>query len=566
MRWVALSSFSRTDKKVQQRRARRSARPGLEFLDRRRLLSGVGAVSQAAPIVPAPGTAFSHLVYPGPDGHLVYTADTQGNRIPDFSEVGYEAGSVPVPGTSGAPDVPVKAVVSPAPGDASARIQAAIDKVSRLPLDPYGFRGAVLLQPGEYDISSHIDLTTSGVVLRGSGMGPGGTLLRATGTARRYIDGLVRLEGLLPFPRADLDSAALPKIPGTERGITDAYVPVGATSFHVTDASGLHVGDAIIVHRPSTAAWIHAIGMDTYGAASWRPGTKDLNSDRVIIAIRGNLITIDAPLTNSLERTFGAPLTTTGPVFAGTIYKYSFPGRIDHVGVEHLSGTSDFTSPTDENHAWTFISAVAVEDAWVRDISASHFAFSAVSVEKTSKWVTVEHAYSTDPISQIIGGRRYSFFVGGQLTLVVDCHAKGGRHDFVTASLVPGPNAFVDCTADGAFSETGPHQRWATGILYDNVTVHGDPSATSRAAGALSARNHGLGDPTSLQGWAGANVVIWNSTADSMDVEKPPTAQNWAIGAVASSRSGDGYYESFGKHVKPRSLYFAQLNDRLGVH
>jgi hypothetical protein len=506
---------------------------------------------------------YSRLVYPGPDGHLSYSADARGNRIPDFSGVGYEGGAVPVPGTAGAPDVPVQAIVAPAPGDATARIQAAIDKVSKLTPGPDGFRGAVLLLPGEYDISSHIDIATSGVVLRGSGMGPGGSVLRATGTARRYFDGLVRLEGTLPFPRADLTgSAAPPKIPGTERGIIDAYVPVGATSFHVNNAAGLHVGDAIIVHRPSTASWIHAIGMDAYGAASWQPGSQDLDSDRVITAIRGDLVTIDAPVTDALERAFGEPLTLAGPVFAGTIYKYSFPGRIDHVGVEDLCGVSDFQGQTDENHAWTFISTVAVQDAWVRDVSAAHFAFSAVTVEKTSKWVTVEHAYCLDPVSQITGGRRYSFFVGGQLTLVRDCHARGGRHDFVTAALVPGPNAFVDCTADGSFDETGPHQRWATGILYDNVTVHADPSATSRTAGALSARNHGLGDPKSLQGWAGANVVVWNSTADSMDVEKPPTAQNWVIGGVADTRNGDGYFESFGKEVWPRSLYYAQLNDR----
>ena len=56
-------------------RARRAARGGheprrfrpcLEALEDRQLLSA------------------SSLVYPGPDGHLVYTPDTQGNTIPDF--------------------------------------------------------------------------------------------------------------------------------------------------------------------------------------------------------------------------------------------------------------------------------------------------------------------------------------------------------------------------------------------------------------------------------------------------------------------------------------------------
>ena len=44
----------------------------------------------------------------------------------------------------------------------------------------------------------------------------------------------------------------------------------------------------------------------------------------------------------------------------------------------------------------------------------------------------------------------------------------------------------------------------------------------------------------------------------------PPTAQNWAIGCSADKQSGDGYWESFGQPVRPRSLYVAQLRDRLG--
>jgi hypothetical protein len=556
MRWDWIKTFQESFAKQERprQRQRHPARPEFHALEERQLLSS------SAPALTPP---HSSLVSVGSNGHLVYTPDAQGNRIPDFSEVGYESGNIPIPGTMGTAPVPVKAVVTPAPGDAGARIQAAINLVSKLPLNANGFRGAVLLAPGEYDIRDHIEIDASGVVLRGSGSGPGGTVLRATGTAQRYPDGLVQIKGVVPSSVNLNGSAAPPMVPGTEQGITDSYVPVGATSFHVADASGFHVGDQIVVHRPSTAAWIHAIGMDAYGAASWQPGSKDLDSDRVITAIKGNQITIDAPITDALETRFGEPITSGGPVYAGAIYKYSFPGRINNVGVENLSGTSDFASPTDEAHAWTFISTVAVQNAWVRNVTASHFAFSAVSIEKTSKWVTVDHVSNLSPVSQITGGRRYSFFVGGQLNLVENSFAQGGRHDFVTDSIVPGPNVFLNDTASGSFDETGPHQRWATGILYDNVTVHADPSATSSGAGAINVRNRGLDSTGSLQGWAGANVVIWNSTADSMDVQKPPTAENWVIGGRAATHSGDGDFQSFGTYVQPGSLYEAQLSDRL---
>ena len=75
------------------------------------------------------------LVYPGTDGKLVYVADSLGNKIPDFSNAGYKGGGLPIP------YVPNKETIWPVPGDNSDNIQAAIDKVSALPPDAFGFRG-----------------------------------------------------------------------------------------------------------------------------------------------------------------------------------------------------------------------------------------------------------------------------------------------------------------------------------------------------------------------------------------------------------------------------------------
>ena len=49
----------------------------------------------------------SKLVYPGPDGRLVYVPDEKGNIIPDFSHCGYMGGGVALP------DVPVVLTVRP---------------------------------------------------------------------------------------------------------------------------------------------------------------------------------------------------------------------------------------------------------------------------------------------------------------------------------------------------------------------------------------------------------------------------------------------------------------------
>jgi hypothetical protein len=67
-----------------------------------------------------------------------------------------------------------------------------------------------------------------------------------------------------------------------------------------------------------------------------------------------------------------------------------------------------------------------------------------------------------------------------------------------------------------------------------------------------------------LQGWTGANLVFWNCTADTMDVERPPTAQNWAIGCTARfTPTSNGLIESTNHPVDPQSLYYAQVADRL---
>ena len=124
---------------------------------------------------------------------------------------------------------------------------------------------------------------------------------------------------------------------------------------------------------------------------------------------------------------------------------------------------------------------------------------------------------------------------------------------------VPGPNAFVDCVADIAHSDTGPHHRWSVATLFDNVIVKGN------AINVQDRQSSGTG-----HGWAGAQKVLWNGEAESFVVQRPPTSQNYAIGCIGKKRSGrhkreDAHWESHGKKVSPRSLYFKPLKDRLGV-
>ena len=490
---------------------------------------------------------YSKLVYPGSDGRLVYVPDEKGNIIPDFSHCGYMGGGVALP------DIPIVLTVRPqAEGDDTARLQAAIDDVSARTPDANGFRGTLLLQRGKYRIGGTLHIRTSGVVLRGQGADENGTVLIATGKGQRT---LIEFKGRGRRPR---------EIENTRQKIADDYVPVGAKIFSIVDASNFAVGDDIIVHRPSTAKWIATIGMDRIemrhpDVRQWNPGSYDFHFDRTITAINGNRITIDAPMGNAIEREYGG----------GSIYKYEYPGRIEQVGIENLRGVSEFDNSEkdhrreneyiDEDHAWNFVVFSYVQNAWARDITSVHFGYACVTIGNQAKWMTVQDSQCLDPVSKITGSRRYSFPIHGQLSLVQRCYTRRGRHDYVLHARVPGPNAFVDCTADIAHSDTGPHHRWSVCTLFDNVIVNGN------AINVQDRQSSGTG-----HGWAGAQKVLWNCEAESFILQKPPTSQNYAIGCIGEKRDGryrreDGYWESHGQKVHPRSLYLKQLEDRLGI-
>ena len=442
------------------------------------------------------GGAEEAWVSRGADGTLTYRADEKGNRIPDFSRVGYKDSDAPIP------ELPAMRTVEP-PEErdafADARVQKALDETKS---------GAVLLKRGTYRFQGSIFLRNPGVVLRGEGEGLDGTVLVATQKKQHTLIA-VGGEGQA---QVEKDS---------RQEIADGYVPCGAQTLTVADAHGYKVGDEVVVRRASTAGWITAIGMDKIPPRSdstsiqqWAPGSKDLSFERRITAISGNALTLDAPVTNSLEREFGPH----------TVSKLRFPSRIEEVGVENLRCISEFASPTDESHGWTAIAFRAVRNGWVRHVTAEHFGFACVAIGRSARNITVEDCTCLDPISKIVGGRRYPFQITGQRNLVQRCQARNGRHDFALDSSVPGPNVFTDCTATESHADSGPHHRWSCGVLYDNLKITAAKGAKGVGINIRNRGNLGTG-----HGWTGAYQVIWNSTAPEMRVENPPTAQNWVV-------------------------------------
>ena len=461
-------------------------------------------------------------------GKLDYTADSLGNRIPDFSYCGYKASEQPIP------TIPVRVVVPVAKGDATLRIQSALDHVASLPMDANGFRGAVLLQKGNYEVFGQLRITASGVVLRGSGVNE--TTIVGAGTGRLA---LIKIVGKKSTSE---DRTAFK--------ISDAYVPVNATTFSI-DTKFLYIKlgyyNRLIIHRPSTKDWITNLGTDIFGGGisslGWKPGDRDLFFDRGIEKIDGATVTIDVPLTTALDSNFGG---------ASVIF-YHQKDRITNCGIENLRCISayDRNNLKDEDHRWNAINIENAEDCWVRQIGFRFFAGSAVSVLETSKRITVEDCKSLSPISEIGGQRRYTFLTTGQQTLFQRCYAENGYHDFAVGYCAPGPNAFVQCESILPYSFSGTIDSWASGVLFDVVNVDGN---------ALRFGNRG--PDANGAGWSAANSVFWNCSAARIDCYKPPTAQNWAFGSW-SQFAGNGYWAESNNSITPRSLFYQQLKERL---
>jgi hypothetical protein len=469
-------------------------------------------------------------------GRLAYTPDARGNTVPDFSRCGYRGGGVALP------EVPVRVTLTPVKGslDDTERIQAAIDALSTREPDASGFRGALLLKRGLYRIAGSLKLSASGVILRGEGQQEDGTVLLATGTQQRT---LIEATG----------TRTVSEVRGTRQPITDSYVPWGATMVGVESTSGFRVGNRVMVHRPSTAEWIHAIGMDRMveraGTVQWEPGRYDLCYERTIVAIEENRLRLDAPMVQALDARYGG----------GTVVVFQEKEAASRMGVEGLRLVSEYVKGNeelDEQHAWLGVS-LNVGNSWVRNVTTVHFSHG-VSCGRHARFTTVQDCACLKPVSQITGGRRYAFEISGQYCLIQRCYSEESRHAEVTGSRVCGPNVFLDCLAENTHSDAGPHQRWATGVLWDNLK-----------GGAFNAQDRG--NYGSGHGWAGALMVFWNCETQSICVQQPPTSQNYAIGCTGKVSAGrfkdrtPGHYESMGQHVAPRSLYLQQLEQRLGT-
>lgn len=490
----------------------------------------------------------SEWVYLGADGKLVYKKSPKGDRIMDFSYAGYMGGGVALP------DVAVKVTVKPlsdANADCTALIQAAIDKVSAMPLAKDGFRGAVLLAPGTYPCSKTIKIMADGVVLRGSGKSETGSIISMSGDKHVAItlsNGINQRIG-----------NRLGNTTEGEKGIkiTESYLPAGSMGFMVADASGFKVGDPIEVRKPVTDKWVNFMQMSDLvrdgKPQTWIKTGSLLITERRIAAINGYKITLDVPLVDSYDATYTNDETTL--VLANNVK------RLKQAGLENLRIVSP---PQATNHTKALYYAVRLngEDCWMKDLDLVE---TMESVGVGGRRITVQRVAVVRKALHEGASKPAEFAPNAGQVLLDQCSVTGDNVWYVALGAgQTGPIVFLNCNFVGNGRIEG-HQRWSTGMLLDNCKA---PN------GGMDFKNRG--SMGSGHGWGTAWSVAWNCEASSYVNQIPPGTYNWVIGSKGKSmplprpfnNSGptlpEGVFDSQNVQVGPSSLYLTQLEERLG--
>lgn len=481
--------------------------------------------------------------------------------IPDFSRVGYKYGDSEIPmlriAAAITPAGIAKALQTGKYADTTACIQAVIDKVGS------NGGGTILVMNGVYNISRILFLDYSNTVLKGesadsvifqcngtkqrsaivlgwtSKQEPSGNTAdrftmvsgRKVSISRRNVMGAGGSStfGQVKLERYDAASTKRKSYGSTRTQIDEKYVPVGSLYFTVESAAKYKAGDRIVVERAASPEWISDIGMDKIsdngrnhlnaGTRQWNPNSYKLRSERIITKVDGDRIYIDAPIGMSIDRKYGG----------GSIYKVDVH-RITGSGVENLVLVSSYDSTLtytqkdgtidliDEAHCWKGVSVINAEHCWVKNITTRNMGYCNTELGAFARNISVIDCTSLHPVSAVAGSRRYAFNITtAELCLFKGCKCENDRHGFVINGSAIGPNVFLDCHAVNMRANIGPHQRWSSCVLFDNVTT--DAGAESYDAG-----NSGTG-----HGWQGVNYVFWNCKASGkigFRIQNPWSAQN----------------------------------------
>jgi hypothetical protein len=486
----------------------------------------------------------SQWVHPSADGRLAYGHDKNGVTIPDYSLAGYRSGGVALP------TVPVQIKLLPTGADDTTAIQHAIDTVSARPLNASGFRGAIQLAPGTFHCSAALVIAASGIVLRGAGSGVDHEATSINLTGDPHV-------GIIIKGNFALNTIS----PATN--ITDAYVPFGAHTVHVADATHIHAGDLVQISKPVTPAWIKYMGMNGLERPDrdehWINGILAVR--RRVAAVSGNAVTFQIALMDSYDSKFlGTEHFTVQPV--------AISGQVKEVGVEDLRIVAPAVSVGFHDAHTIAMEIAAAADSWVRNVAMIDTT-EGIRMDFNSERITLTRVDVEQSKTVTSSAKPFDFAINGTQVLVDRATGTGNSVEyFATEPRQQGPVVILNSVFHGD-GNIEPHQRWSTGLLIDNCSV---------PDGGIHLINRGI--EGSGHGWTMGWGVVWNSTAGNFIIQQAPGTITWAIGnrgplksqGMPDGKGGrvhgtplpSGFIESQGKPVNPQSLYLSQLAERLG--
>ncbi|HSO33864.1 MAG TPA: glycosyl hydrolase family 28-related protein, partial [Labilithrix sp.] len=368
--------------------------------------SGDGSVVAPSPYKSCPAGRWCSALYP-PTWSASTPPDSEGRGLHDFSFAGYRYGEKPPASPPGAIyDVVAGYGADPTGGaDATSSVQAAIAAASA------AGGGVVFFPQGSYRVGGSLTVTTSGVVLRGTG---------TTSVLRFTQSGMGGSAGITFAGSVRRDGARALAADGRAR----------ANEVLLTDAAGLAPGDDVAIGWTITPSFVAEHGMTGTWTAfngSYQPffRSKVVSVDTTSSPHR---VIVDVPLRYPARMRDGAALQKE-------------TGYVREVGVEHLGVTTAVTWA----QAWAENQAHAimlrdVADAWVSDVhsvapagaspSDFHLRSSGIYME-TAKRVSVLGSSMENAQNRGAGGNGYLFEVSQTSeVLFADCTGRNGRHNF----------------------------------------------------------------------------------------------------------------------------------------
>jgi hypothetical protein len=300
--------------------------------------------------------------------------------------------------------------------------------------------------------------------------------------------------------------------------MADSYVPSGTTQFAVANPTGFAVGDTIEIRRPVTEAWVKFMQMDDLvrdgRPQTWIQAGGATKMERRVTAVSGKAITVDVPLTDSFDARYLNP-----PGIA--VVKVRVPARLSQIGIEHLHIES---RPQEINHTEPHFTAMRVngEDCWIRDVVCDE---TMNSIGVSGRRITLQRV-TVNRRARHQGSSKPAEFAPNASQLLLDRCSGTGDNVWYAAlgGAVAGPIVMLNCTFHGD-GRVESHQRWSTGMLYDNCRV---------PDGGIDFRNRG--SMGSGHGWTMGWGVAWNCEAKDYVIQAPPGAMNWMIGCIGESK------------------------------